>query len=156
MWFWLAWTLRLLLGGAFIWASWHKIASPEEFAKILYGYGIFPGYLINILALWVPFVELVAGVCLITGGYRLLSKEAGLTVINLMLLSFILIIAFNLARGHEFDCGCFSFDATPAGALKGEAVRLLIRDLILLGAGILLGLIFRRRSRSGHADHPEA
>ena len=154
--FWLAWLLRLILGGAFIYASWHKIASPEDFSRILYGYGIFPGPLINFLALWVPFIELISGICLITGGWRLVSKEAGLAVINLMLLSFILIIGFNLIRGHEFDCGCFSFDAGPADGLKGEAVRLLIRDVLLLVGGGVLWRLFRRQSLSGHADNPEA
>ena len=152
---WLTLMLRLGLGGTFVWAAWHKIASPEAFAVILYGYGIFPGFLINILALWVPFIELLSGFCLITGGYRAFSKEAGLLVINLLLICFILIIGFNLIRGHEFDCGCFSFESEPAGGLKTAAVRLLIRDMVLLGAGGLLWTMFRRRSSSPETD-PEA
>lgn len=129
-----------------MWAAWHKIASPEEFAVILYGYGIFPGHLINILALWVPFIELLSGLCLITGGYRAISKEAGLMVINWLLVCFILIIGFNLIRGHEFDCGCFSFESGPAEGLRTAAIRLLARDLVLLAAGGLLWKIFRQRS----------
>jgi|GEM_PF-408094 len=154
--FWLSWVLRLVLGAAFIYASWHKIVSPEDFARILYGYGIFPGVLINLLALWVPFIELFAGVCLITGGWGVLSKEAGLAVINLMLFCFILIITFNLIRGHEFDCGCFSFESGPSDGLKGAAVRLLIRDVVLLGGGIVLWQLFRQKSLSGHTDHPKS
>lgn len=153
--FWTAWLLRLVLGGAFVWASWHKIVSPGAFAQILYGYDIFPGILINLLAVWVPFVELCAGICLITGGWRLLSKEAGLAVINLMLVSFILIIAYNLIRGHEFDCGCFSLASQEGSDLKGAAIRLLIRDLVLLGGGCVLWRLFSRERLSGHAHHPE-
>jgi uncharacterized membrane protein YphA (DoxX/SURF4 family) len=150
----LDWLLRLILGGTFIYASLHKMAFPADFARILYGYGIFPGSLINLLALWVPFIEILSGICLISGGFGMLSKEAGLAVINLMLLSFVLIIGFNLFRGHEFDCGCFSFDAGPADGLKQAAVRLMIRDVLLLGAGFFLWRRFRQKS--GHADQSEA
>lgn len=134
----LAWGLRLGLGAAFIWASWHKILAPDLFAKILYGYGVFPNASINLLAIGVPFVELVAGICLILGIY----KRSGLVLINAMLTGFILIIGFNLVRGHEFDCGCFSLGSSQG---PGSAWGLLIRDLIMLGAGIFLWHLFNRK-----------
>lgn len=128
---WIQWGIRLGLGLTFIWASVHKIADPAQFAKIIYGYGVFPAVSINILAIVVPYVELVAGISLITGIY----KRSGLAIINLMLLSFILVIGFNLLRGHEFDCGCFSYGAR-SGA--GAALEVLIRDVLLLLAGLYL------------------
>lgn len=131
------WSIRLCLGLAFIWASWHKILAPDEFALVLYGYGIFPSNLINLLAIGVPFIELTAGICLISGVY----KRSALILINAMLLGFILVIGFNLLRGHEFDCGCFSFGDTKDA---GSALGLLIRDLIMLGAGLLLWAKFRK------------
>ncbi len=123
--------LTCALGAVFVFASWHKILNPAEFAKIIYGYGLFPGSLINIFAICVPFVELVCGICLISGVLR----QSSLLVCNAMLLGFILIISINLIRGHEFDCGCFSFahhNTTQA------AISLLIRDVILLGTGLYL------------------
>ncbi len=125
------WVLCLGLGLAFIYASWHKILAPDQFAMIIYGYGIFPGISINFLAIGVPFVELLTGVCLILGVYR----RPALILINAMLLCFILIITFNLIRGHEFDCGCFSFGDTKNSV---SAVGLLVRDLIMLGVGLFL------------------
>ncbi len=125
------WGIRLVLGVTFVWASWHKIVAPDQFARILYGYGIFPGSLINLLAIGIPFVELTAGLCLISGVYR----RSALILINAMLLAFILVIAFNLIRGHQFDCGCFSFEGNKDTA---SAVGLLIRDILMLGAGLFL------------------
>ena len=135
------WGLRLLLGCVFIFASWHKIVWPGEFAKILYGYAVFPHLVINILAIVVPFVELVCGITLITG----LLKRPGLLLINAMLISFILLIGFNLIRGHEFDCGCFSL-----GETRGiwSSVWLLVRDIAMLGAGIYLFRLFNKKAKN--------
>jgi uncharacterized membrane protein YphA (DoxX/SURF4 family) len=134
------WALRLLLGLTFIWASWHKIAAPGEFAKIIYGYGVFPGFSINFIAIFLPYLECLAGLCLVTG----ILPRSALLIINGLLISFILLIGFNLFRGHVFDCGCFSVAETHATA---SAWSLLIRDFFLLGAGIVLWAQFRRRTR---------
>lgn len=132
------WALRLFLGCTFIFASWHKIVSPDEFAVILYGYDVFPHQIINMLAIVMPFVELVCGVSLITG----LLKRSGLLLINAMLVCFIFLIAFNLIRGHQFDCGCFSL-----GETKGtwSSVWLLVRDVVMLGAGVYLFRLFNQK-----------
>ncbi len=134
------WALRLFLGGTFIAASWHKILSPDQFATILYGYGVFPPLTINILAIVTPFVELVCGITLITG----LLKRSGLLLMIAMLAGFIFLISFNLIRGHEFDCGCFSL-----GNTKGvwSSVWLLVRDIGLLGAGVYLFRLFEKKKR---------
>ena len=75
------WGLRLFLGCTFIFASWHKIVSPDQFATILYGYAVFPHPFINVIAIVMPFVELVCGITLVTG----LLKRSGLLLINAML-----------------------------------------------------------------------
>ncbi|WP_020588628.1 MauE/DoxX family redox-associated membrane protein [Desulfobacter curvatus] len=131
------WALRLFLGGTFIFASWHKILSPDQFATILYGYAVFPHQIINVLAIVMPFVELVCGITLITG----ILKRPGLLLINAMLVGFIFLIGFNLIRGHEFDCGCFSL-----GETKGiwSSVWLLVRDFVMLGAGVYLFRLFNK------------
>ena len=134
------WALRLFLGCIFVFASWHKIVSPEQFATILYGYGVFPHQIINVLAIVMPFVELVCGISLITG----LLKRSGLLLINAMLVGFVFLISFNLIRGHEFDCGCFSL-----GDTKGTwpSVWLLVRDIVMLGGGIYLFGLFDKKDR---------
>ena len=123
--------LRLMLSITFIYASYHKIEDPAGFAKILYGYAVFPGYSINILAIIVPFIELFAGFCLL---FNVVPMSA-LLLINGLLTGFILVIGFNLVRGHEFDCGCFSFSE---GNHQLSNIYLLIRDCLMLFSGIYL------------------
>jgi uncharacterized membrane protein YphA (DoxX/SURF4 family) len=123
--------IKLVLGLTFIYASFHKIADPAGFAKILYGYSIFPDVYINFLAITIPFVELFAGASLILG----LFSRSALLIINALLLGFIFVIGFNLMRGHQFDCGCFSFSSQDQTASN---VFLLVRDILLLLSGIYL------------------
>jgi len=127
----LVFIIKLVLGITFIYASFHKIEDPAGFAKILYGYSIFPVFSINILAITFPFIELVAGLSLIMG----LFPRSALLIINSMLLLFIFAIGFNLLRGHQFDCGCFAGSSQPSTLSN---IYLLIRDLLLLGAGVFM------------------
>ena len=129
---WLELIARWLLGGIFLLACYHKIVEPAHFAKIIYGYYLFPEFTINLVAIILPFLELYAGIALILGIY---PRSAAL-IINTMLLAFIIAISINLIRGHEFDCGCLSFGATGH---TFSTVQLLVRDIIcfLLGLQIL-------------------
>jgi len=127
----LCFIIKLVLGITFIYASYHKIADPAGFARILYGYAIFPDFSINFLAITIPFLELIAGFSLIFG---LLSRSA-LLIINALLMGFIFLIGFNLLRGHEFDCGCFVFSSHDKILSN---VFLLIRDILFLLSGIYL------------------
>ncbi len=123
-------TVRWLIGMIFVYASFHKIADPSGFAKIIYGYGLFPNISVNLIAIVVPFIELTAGMALITGVY---PKSAAL-IISGLVFSFIIAVSVNLIRGHEFDCGCFSGkSATPESAWIS-----LIRNIGLLGMGVFV------------------
>ena len=135
---WIELIFRWILGVSFIYASWHKIVDPENFAKIIFGYYLFPGYTINLIAIVLPFIELFSGLFLILGVY---PRSAAL-IINGMLLAFIIAISINLARGQQFDCGCFSFD--DAGYTY-SAVQLLARDIVYFILGIHLFLYGRYR-----------
>ena len=131
---------RWILGVTFIYASFHKIISPSDFAKIIYGYDLFPAALINLMAITLPFVELITGLALILGIY---PRSAAL-IINVMLLGFTLALSINLMRGHGFDCGCFAAGQTGATA---SAWVLLGRDFLLLAVGVLV--FFYRKARRG-------
>ena len=126
---WLDLGLRWLLGGLFVMASVHKIMDPAAFAKIVYGYGLFPAATINLIAIIVPFIELTAGLALMIGVY----PRAAALILSAMLLVFILIIGINTLRGHVFDCGCF---ATSEAALwENHPGWMLGRDAVLLLIG---------------------
>ena len=121
--------LRWFIGGLFIYASFHKIVHPEIFAKIVYGYDLFPHFLINLIAILVPYVELIAGLCLLAGVF----PRGASVIINGLLILFILFISFNLFRGHEFDCGCFSVNEQK---MHSPSSALLVRDVIYLAIAI--------------------
>jgi uncharacterized membrane protein YphA (DoxX/SURF4 family) len=126
---WVELAFRWVLGLIFIYASYHKIIAPADFAKIIYGYGLFPNVTINAIAIVLPFLELILGLCLISGFY---PRSAALTAVALLLF-FSVILAINLIHGYEFDCGCFALQ-NPAG--KSSSESLIVRDLIYLGLGL--------------------
>jgi len=131
---WIELAARWILGLTFIYASSYKILSPADFARMVYGYNLFPGDLINLIAIIVPFLELIAGLALIIGIY----PRSAAIIINILLLTFITLLVINLIRGHEFDCGCFS--AGQSGHPGGSGL-MLIRDLIYFFLGMLIVLL---------------
>jgi uncharacterized membrane protein YphA (DoxX/SURF4 family) len=135
---WFELAARWLLGATFIYASYSKILAPAVFAKIIYGYDLFPGILINLFAIILPFAELIAGLALVMGFY---PRSAAL-IINAMLLAFIISLSINIIRGHEFDCGCFAIDTSNQSTFSGS---LLIRDFFYLALGVYV--LFYRNSR---------
>lgn len=130
--------MRLLLGGIFAYASIHKIMEPSAFAKIIYGYYLFPDYSINILAITLPYIELICAISLMAG----IFPASSAVIISGLLLSFMAAISINLIRGHEFDCGCFSVKNLGD---KGSPVELLIRDAIYLA--LSLHVVFYKKKR---------
>ncbi len=148
---WIELAARWILGLTFIYASFHKILAPADFAKIVYGYGLFPHVFINLIAIIIPFLELVAGLALIIGFY----PRSAAIIINGLLLAFMAALTINLIRGHEFDCGCFS--AEESGYSSSTEVTL-VRDVIyfLLGLQVIFFSGFRKmclsRQRSSNRD----
>ena len=121
--------VRWFLGVLFVFACFHKIASPAHFAKIIYGYYLFPDFSINIIAIVLPFLELFAGLALILGIY----PRSAAVIINVMLLAFITVLSINLIRGQQFDCGCFSLGEAGYSYTAGQ---LLLRDVICFILGL--------------------
>jgi len=130
---WIELAARWIIGLTFIYASLYKIISPADFAKIVYGYGLFPEVFINLIAIVIPFLELIAGLALIIGVY----PRSAAMIINALLLAFVTVLAINLIRGHEFDCGCFS--AGQSGYASSPEVTL-VRDIIYLIFGMQIVL----------------
>lgn len=146
---WLTVRVQIALGAIFVAAALPKIADPPAFAHLIYNYRMLPGAAVNAVALLLPWIELLAGIALILGVWR---REAAV-VTGLLLLVFIAAIAFNLARGHAVDCGCF--DVKAAGktrpALLTEMRWVLLRDvgMLLLVGQVLAATRFSRRTPLG-------
>jgi uncharacterized membrane protein YphA (DoxX/SURF4 family) len=99
-------SLRVALGAVFVFAGSIKILNPELFANEIYEYKILTGPLhplINVVAVTLPWIELVAGLLLITGMF----VRASALVAMCMSIVFFFAIASVLARGLKITCGCF-------------------------------------------------
>jgi uncharacterized membrane protein YphA (DoxX/SURF4 family) len=96
--------VRLILGAVFIYASIDKIAHPAAFAKAIYNYQILPIFLINLTAIILPWLELILGLFLVIGLFR----EGSVCIVTGLLVIFFGAMVFNLARGLDTHCGCFS------------------------------------------------
>jgi len=101
---WLTIRVQLALGAIFVVAAIPKIADPPSFAHMIYNYRLVPASLINLSALVMPWVELLAGLALILGVW----KAAARNVIGILLAIFIIAISINLVRDNAIDCGCFN------------------------------------------------
>ena len=128
---WLTTRVQIALGAIFVVAAIPKITDPPSFAHMIYNYRILPGGLVNISALIMPWLEILAGLALILGVWT----RAARNIIAALLLVFIVAIAFNLMRNNAIDCGCF--DVSAAG--KSHEERLAdMRWVIVRDVGMLL------------------
>ncbi len=121
----------MIMAGIFIYASIDKIAQPAAFAKDVYNYQILPDSLVNLTALVMPWLELFLGLCLLAG----IWLPGAVLTINGLLVVFLAALLFNLARGLDVNCGCFS---TGADAAAMSTTYYLIRDIAFLAIGAFL------------------
>jgi putative oxidoreductase len=118
---------RMVLGGVFVYASWYKLVSPEEFARSILNYRILPPVTVNLFAIILPWLELICGLLLLVG---LFTGGSSLLVAG-MLTVFLVALSAALIRGIDISCGCFSSKgATPL------TWGLLVRDGILLALAV--------------------
>lgn len=142
------WTLRglrFMVGGIFIYASMDKIAHPDQFAQAIYNYQMLPGQMINLAALILPWLEMVAGVCLVFAVFELPS----LIIINGLIVMFTAAVGSSLIRGLDIHCGCFTTDPNATS----DMTQVLARDVILLAAGILALALRLNLGRSRAKQH---
>jgi hypothetical protein len=158
--------LRFLLGVVFVWASIDKIKLPGGFAQDIYNYRMLPHATINLMAIVMPWLELICGVVMIYGGLllavvlvvrlvrwiRSLPTTGPLVAVERMeawshflsrgssfligIMLAVFIIALSSALTRGLDITCGCFSV---GGGHQVAADLLIRDIFLLaGAGIVM------------------
>lgn len=127
---------RFGLGATFVYAAVAKIADPPSFAHEIFNYRLLPDVAVNALALWLPWIELLAGIAVLAGLWR---KPSGV-ILSALLVVFIGALSINLARGRAIDCGCFGGKVTTTDAQRFFDMKVAIaRDVgLLLLAGIAL------------------
>jgi len=132
---------RIFLGGVFVFAAYDKILHPAAFADVIYNYQILPNYLIQITALVLPWLELWTGLLLIFGVWL----PGAVLIADFLLLAFLVALLFNMARGLDIHCGCFSTSPESTANYRWY----LTRDLgfLMAGAYVFWG-VFRGAGKS--------
>ena len=109
---------QIVAGLIFLAAALPKIADLAEFAGSVHNFHLepfIPMAATNVLAMTIPWVELVAGLALVVG----VRPRAGAFVYTALLAVFTIGVIAAMARGLSFDCGCFGkAGAGPVGARK--------------------------------------
>ena len=127
------WTLRLVIGGLFIYAGWAKRAQGIDFADSIAEFRILPAALIVPFMLSIVPFEIAAGAMVLTG----FGKRVGALGLLFMTAMYSVALTSALVRGITVNCGCFGT------SVVGASVWLdLGRDvLIIAGCAVLYGII---------------
>jgi len=137
--------LRLFIGGVFIASAIAKIWNVQvshahgvqfshvpdlaTFAQDVDNYHVPPRALGNLVAITLPWIELLAGAFLVCG----IWKRASAWVIAALMVVFLAAIGWALAHGYDIRCGCFgTVDARKVG------ITALAEDALLLGIALWL------------------
>ena len=131
----LIFTVRLLIGGVFLYACADKIASPERFAIAVDNYRFLPPQLVNLWAVVLPWLELFLGLFMVLGVF----VEASALLSAMMYLSFFVALAAALSKGLDISCGCFELDEAESRIGK----LYLVRDFSLMVASLWIMLGYR-------------
>lgn len=140
--------VRVAIGVVFLWAGLLKILDPMAFAGVIEEFRLVPrGWAIP-LGYGLPVVEAIAGVALIV------DFPGSHLVIGGLLVMFLGVLGWGLAKGLDVDCGCFG-PGDPEARVFHSMWIVAIRDVVML-AGVVYSLCWRRWSvvRRPEPGHP--
>jgi uncharacterized membrane protein YphA (DoxX/SURF4 family) len=130
---------QIVAGLIFLAAALPKIADLTAFAGSIHNFHlepVVPMALTNLLAMTIPWIELIAGLALVSG----VRPRAGAFVYVALMTVFTIGVVSALARGLSFDCGCFGkAGSAPIGIKK------LAENLGMIAVGIVAAVERERR-----------
>lgn len=105
--------IRLAVGGLFVFSGLAKLAHPDVFRASIAAYHILPASLEIPCTWFIPVLELLCGLALISGFW----VRGGALIVQFLLIVFTLALGSAWARGLDVHCGCFGtwleFDSYP-------------------------------------------
>ena len=119
---------RWAVGLIFIYASADKLFHTSAFAVAVYNYKILPGGLINLVAITLPWLELVCAILLIIG----LFPRAAALILSGLLVVFFFALSLSFYRGIDISCGCFTVSTTA----DKIGLSYMLRDLLVLAMSV--------------------
>ena len=132
---WLGIPCRLYVGIVFILAAWHKILVPADFGMAIATYQVLPLQYINLLAIILPWLELITAITLILG---LWTRASALCMIGMTIMFIIALIKAINGQIQMSSCGCFSADAEAA--MKTIGWDYVYRDVGYIAAAAYVAL----------------
>lgn len=133
--------LRLLLAAVFLYAATQKIGKPLLFADEIRAYGVLDfGAPIYVMAITLPWIEIVLGLSLLTG-VALRGSALALAVMNAIFAAAISHRTAGIVRAGTplfdvyFDCGC-GFGATYAWKKLIENALSIAAAVVILAAPV--------------------
>lgn len=127
----LEWVLCFLLAAVFFAAAIPKIGNPSAFALSIHQYGIIPTLLVNVVAIYLPWLEISCAAAL---AFIPPARRGALWVAMAMLAVFFVAIGVTVLRGEAVSCGCFGPEGEPSSGWPG-----LLRNaglIVLAAAGL--------------------
>lgn len=126
----IAWrVIAFIIGGLFIYAGVVKVLDPVEFAGDIDNYKVLPWTVGVRLAFYLPWLEILCGLALITG----ILYRGGVFILTALMFVFIVATIVAKARGLDISCGCFGH----ASHYLSFAWHLVL-DFLLFGGLLLL------------------
>ena len=112
---WLVRLARIGIGVVFLAAALGKIGDTAAFAGQIVNYRLLPIAPVNLLAITLPWIELLAGLALVLG----VRARSGAVIVLVLMAGFTVAVGSAWARGLDFECGCFGkASASVIGARK--------------------------------------
>ena len=106
---------QVALGLLFLASALAKIGDTGALATQVHHFRLVPLWSENLLGMTLPWIELLCGLALVLG----VRARAGAWVVLASLLVFTVAIGTAMARGLDFECGCFgTADGTRVGWMK--------------------------------------
>jgi uncharacterized membrane protein YphA (DoxX/SURF4 family) len=140
--------VRMGLGCLFLYSALPKIRQPYDFLHDVYNYEIVGPKVGLLVAMTLPWMELLVAVCLLSG----IFVSGALLICVGMAAVFSFVVAWALHQGLDISCGCFG-----SGTEKITYLTLIRAGIILLlSTAAYLSVAFsllQTHRRSGHAGN---
>jgi putative oxidoreductase len=106
--------VRIFLGIVFLISSYSKLKDPMGFAQAIENYKIFGAFLSRWGAIFIPALEFILAILLITGKW---IRETFIATTVLFIIFDVMIFQAYL-RGLDISCGCFGTSHSPIDIWK--------------------------------------
>lgn len=129
-WPWASRLCAVVVGVAFLGSGILKLKSLPAFLIAIEGFRLAPYWLAPWLAVTLPWLELLSGLCVATGFWR----KTGATLILGMLVAFTAAAIRAIMMGLDIECGCFGIEASSkvGMTLVGRNIALIVLTAVTL------------------------